>query len=118
MLVFNENNSTDLIVTTIMKKIKILWFLSVALIFITSCKQKFLEDMKSYDKFDESIFSSEVQTGWYVDRMYYDYFSAYKSPTVTVVGLYNNTRTQMTEEWGGTIPNQINPQKTLENASD
>jgi hypothetical protein len=101
-----------------MKKIKILCFLFLAAVLVTSCKQKFLEDMKSYDKFDESIFTNEVQTGWFIDRMYYDYFSAYKSPTVTVVGLYNNTRTQMTEEWGGAIPNQINPQKTLENAND
>jgi len=101
-----------------MKKIKIFCSLSLALVFITGCKQQFLEDMKSYDKFDESIFTNEVQTGWYIDRMYYDYFSAYKSPTVTVVGLYNNSRTQMTEEWGGTIPNQINPQKTLETAND
>ena len=102
----------------IMKKIKVLCFLSLSLVFVTSCKQKFLEDMKSYDKFDESIFASEVQTGYFIDRMYYDYFSAYRSPTVTVVGLYNNTRTQMTEEWGGSIQNQTNPQKTLENASE
>lgn len=101
-----------------MKKIKILCLFSLAVVFVTSCKKDFLEDMKSYDKFDESIFASEVQTGYYIDRMYYDYFSAYKSPTVSVVGLYNNTRTQMTEEWGGTIPNQIHSQKTLENASD
>jgi hypothetical protein len=101
-----------------MKKIKILCFLSLAAVLVTSCKQKFLEDMKSYDKFDESIFTNEVQTGWYIDRMYYDFFSAYKSPVVSVVGLYNDTRTRMTEEMGGNVPNMINPQKTLVDAKD
>lgn len=101
-----------------MKKIKILCFLTLAIVFVTSCKQKFLEDMKSYDKFDESIFANEVQTGWYIDRMYYDLYSAYKSPVTSVVGLYNDTRTRMTEEIGGNVPNMINPQKTLVDAKD
>lgn len=99
-----------------MKKIKILWFLSFGIILVSGCRQKFLEDVKSYDKFDAKLFTNETQTGMYIDRLYYDYFSAYKSPTVTVVGLYNNIRTQMTEEIGGTVPNQINSQKTLFNS--
>ena len=101
-----------------MKKIKILCFLFLAAVFVTSCKQEFLEDMKSYDKFDESIFTNEVQTGWYIDRMYNDHFAPYKSPVLSVVGLYNDTRTRMTEEMGGTVPNMINSQKTLINVTD
>ncbi|CAN5808361.1 RagB/SusD family nutrient uptake outer membrane protein [soil metagenome] len=100
-----------------MKKIKILGFVVFALITIMGCKTKFLEDIKSIDKYDEGIFENEVLTGWYVDRLYYDYFSAYKSPIVSVVGLYNDTRTRSTEEIGGTVTDYINPQKTLVDAS-
>src|SRR5690348_4852702 len=102
----------------IMKKIKIfLCFFSLSAIAITSCKQDFLEKKKSYDKYDESIFGNEVETGWYIDKLYYDYFSADKSPIVSVVGLYNDTRTRMTEEIGGTVPDMINSQKTLIDAN-
>ena len=100
-----------------MKKMKIFSFLSLAAVLLAGCKQDFLEDMKSYDKYDESIFKNETLTGWYIDRIYYDYFSAQKSPITTVVGLFNDTRTRLTEEIGGTVPDLINPQKTLINAN-
>ncbi|MCF3109226.1 RagB/SusD family nutrient uptake outer membrane protein [Niabella sp. CC-SYL272] len=99
-----------------MKKI-IYGFLVMTAFLATGCKKDFLEDMKSYDKYDESIFGNEVLTGWYIDRLYYDYFSAYKSPVVSVVGLYNDTRTRSTEEMGGTVTDMINSQKTLTDAS-
>lgn len=99
-----------------MNKFKIL-FLVLIVVAVSSCTKK-LEDMKSYDKYDESIFTNETQTGWYIDRIYNDYFAAYKSPIVNVVGLYNDTRTRMTEEIGGTIGDLINSQKTLVNASE
>lgn len=101
-----------------MKKIKTAVLLSLTVLLISSCKQKFLEDIKSFDKYDESIFQNEVLTGWYVDRVYYDYFSAYKSPILSVVGSYTDTRSRSTEEIGGTITDYINPQKTLINATD
>lgn len=101
-----------------MKKIKIFSSLIVVLSIISSCKKDFLEDIKSYDKYDESIFENEILTGWYVDRLYYDFVSAYKSPTLTVTGLYNNNRSLSTEEIGGTITDYINPQKTLVDASE
>src|SRR5688500_1756580 len=100
-----------------MKKIKIVYLVSLVSIVSLSCKQDFLEDMKSYDKFDESIFTNETQTGMFIDRIYNDYFAANKSPIVTVVGLYNDTRTRMTEEIGGTVPDMINSQKTLIDAA-
>lgn len=74
--------------------------------------------MKSYDKFDDRMFANETQTGMYIDRLYYDFFSAYKSPIQNVVGSYTDTRTRSTEEIGGTITDYINPQKTLVNATD
>lgn len=100
-----------------MKKIKIFGLLILAVFLAIGCKKKFLEEIKSFDKYDESIFENEVLTGWYVDRVYYDYFSAYKSPIQSVVGLYTDTRARSTEEIGGTITDYINPQKTLIDAS-
>ncbi|RXK86724.1 RagB/SusD family nutrient uptake outer membrane protein [Filimonas effusa] len=100
-----------------MNKHKLLYFLSFAILVATGCSKKFMEDMKSYDKYGETIFTNETQTGWYLDRMYYDFFYAYKSPTQTLVGVYNGDRSGMTEEIGG-IGDWINPQKTLINASD
>jgi starch-binding outer membrane protein, SusD/RagB family len=100
-----------------MKKIKIFSFLLFMIAVGIGCKKNFLEDKRSFDKYDESIFENEVLTGWYVDRMYNDFFSAYKSPIVSVVGLYNDTRTRSTEEIGGTVTDYINPQKTLQDAA-
>lgn len=90
----------------------------VVIVATTGCNKKFLEDMKSYDKYDESIFTSEVQTGWYIDRLYNYYFSAYRNPTLTVVGSYSDTRRNITEEIGGNITNFTNPNKTLQFASE
>lgn len=101
-----------------MKKIKIFSLIVLAATVFSSCKQDFLEDMKSFDKLDENLFKNQTQTGWYIDRLYFDYFSAQKSPIVSVVGLYNDSRTRMTEEIGGTIGDYINPKKTLLNSSD
>jgi hypothetical protein len=101
-----------------MNKYKILYLLSFTILITTGCSKKFLEEMKSFDKYDESIFTNEIQTGWYIDRMYNDYFSAYKSPVLSVVGLYNDTKTKMTEEMGGTVGDLINSQKTLINATE
>ncbi|MBO9595549.1 MAG: RagB/SusD family nutrient uptake outer membrane protein [Niabella sp.] len=100
-----------------MKSIKIFCFLIAAFVLAAGCKKSFLEDMKSYDKYDENIFANETLTGWYIDRLYYDFFSAYKSPVLSVVGLYNDTRTRSTEEMGGTVTDYTNPQKQLTDAS-
>lgn len=100
-------------------KNKILYLLSfVVVVAATGCKKKFLEDMKSYDKYDESIFTNEVQTGWYIDRLYNYYFASYRNPTQTIVGLYDDVRSRSTEEIGGTINTIINPNRTLQAATD
>src|SRR5688572_16408688 len=93
-----------------------LFFLVVAV--SAGCKKDFLEDMKSYDKFDESLFTNEVQTGYYIDRLYNWYFANYNSPTKTLVGLHNDDRRNITEEFAGTIHNYINPNKTLKLSSE
>lgn len=103
----------------VIMKNKLSYLLFFIVVFATaSCKKTFLEDMKSYDKYDENIFTNEVQTGWYIDRLYNYYFASYRNPTQTVVGLYDDTRRNITEEIGGTINNYINPNKTLQLASE
>ncbi len=101
----------------VMKKI-VLSIFSLTVLLISGCSDKFLEEKKSYDLYDESIFTNETETGWYIDRIYYDFFSAYKSPTYSLVGSFTDEKTKMTEEIGGTISNWINPQKTLVDAAD
>ena len=100
-------------------KHKIIYLFSLFIVMMAvGCKKNFLESMKSYDKYDENIFTNEVQTGWYIDRLYNYYFAAYKNPTQTVVGLYDDTRRNITDEIGGTIHNYTNPNKTLQLATD
>lgn len=96
---------------------KILIFAAVALLTAVGCKKYFLEDMKSYDKYDDSIFENELQTGWYIDRLYNYYFVSYRNPLQQVVGLYNDDRSEMTEEIGGDVGKYINPTTTLQLAS-
>jgi hypothetical protein len=96
---------------------KILIFAAVALLTVAGCKKDFLEDMKSYDKYDDSIFENELQTGWYIDRLYNYYFVNYRNPLQQVVGLYNDDRSEMTEEIGGEVGKYINPTTTLQLAS-
>jgi starch-binding outer membrane protein, SusD/RagB family len=96
---------------------KILIFAAVALLTAVGCKKDFLEDMKSYDKYDDSIFENELQTGWYIDRLYNYYFVSYRNPQQQVVGLYKDDRSKMTEEIGGDVGKYINPTTTLQLAS-
>ena len=91
-------------------------FFIVAVVTAAGCNKKFLEDMKSYDKFDESMFANEVLTGAYIDRLYNYYFVNYKNPMLTLVGLYNGDRSGSTEETGGNIT-WTNPNKNTYLAS-
>ena len=104
-------------------KNKLIYFLilSLANICFTYCKKSFLEDMKSYDKYgEETVFTNEVLTGTYIDRIYSLFFTNYKSPVYaeTTLGAYDDSKTKMTEEIGGTVGNYINPNKNLQLASE
>lgn len=99
---------------------KIFYFLaSVLLLASMGCSKQFLEDMQPYDKYGENqVFSNEELTEWYIAKLYNYYFVSYRNPLQNVIGLYNNDRTNMTEEVGGSIPDRINPGKTLSLAAD
>jgi hypothetical protein len=101
-------------------KIVYLIAFTATIIMVTSCKKSFLEDMKSYDKYDESVFTNEVLTGQYIDRLYNYYFAAYRSPVQAEasLGAYDDSKTKNTEEMGGTVSNYINPNKNMQLASE
>ena len=87
------------------------------------CKKSFLEDMKSLDKYDEeTAFTNEVLTTAYIDRIYNYMFASHRSPVQfeTTLGSYDDSKTRLTEEIGanGTVGNYINPNKTLQLATE
>lgn len=100
-------------------KIKINSILALVSVLIVSfsCSDNFLEEKKVYGLDDETFYEQPGRVSWYVDNLYNDYFRAYNSPLKSVVGLYNDTRTRMTEEIGG-MQNLINPTLSYVNASD
>ena len=81
-----------------------------------SCNDQFLQDKTQYGVFNESSLQNETQTGWYIDRVYYDYYYGYKSPSQCIVGLWED-RSGLTEEKGG-ISDLINPTKSLSTSDD
>ena len=99
-----------------MKK-KIWIFAALAVFSAAGCKTDFLEDMKPYDKYGDNVFESEVLTGQYIDRLYSAFFTSYRSPQATIVGQYSTTRSDITEEFGGSVNNFINPNVTLQSAT-
>lgn len=99
-------------------KNKLAYLLSFAVVAAAAgCNKKFLEEMKSYEKYDESMFTSETLTGAYIDRHYNNYFASYRDPRLSLVGSYEPTRSQSTEEVGGTVTNWTNPNRQLLQAS-
>lgn len=98
-------------------KINLLIALATLVVVSVSCSDNFLEEKKQYGNDDDSFYESADKVEWYVNNMYYDYFQAYNSPLKSVVGLYNDSRTRLTEEVGG-MQNLINPTLSYVNASD
>lgn len=103
-------------------KNKILYLVTIALAvtLLPNCKKKFLEDMNNYDKYDESAFTNEVLTGYYIDRLYNYFFVNYRNPlqAETTLGSFDDSKTRMTEEIGGTVSNYINPNRNLQLATE
>ncbi|MBF4470494.1 RagB/SusD family nutrient uptake outer membrane protein [Flavobacterium sp. HJJ] len=90
--------------------------LGLLLVLGASCNDNFLEDVEPIGQYDDSFYQSQERVQAYVDNQYYEFFSSYKSPTSSVVGLYTDTNTKLTEELGG-VQDFTNPSKTL-NTSD
>ncbi len=100
-----------------MNKNKLLYVVTLAFcLLVASCSDQFLEEKKLYGVFDASTFENETQTGWFIDKVYYDFYYGLRSPGLNIVGLWED-RTALTEEKGG-ISDLINPNKTLETADD
>lgn len=100
-------------------KIKIKSVIALAFLALVgaSCSDNFLEEKRNFGNVDDSFYESQQQVDWYVNNMYHDYFAGYNSPLKSVVGLYNDTRTRLTEEIGG-MQNLINPTLSYVNATD
>ena len=81
-----------------------------------SCTDQFLQDKKQYGVFNENTFQNETQTGWFIDKVYYDFYYGLKTPALNIVGLWED-RSGLTEEKGG-ITDLINPTKSLETSDD
>lgn len=99
---------------TTFKYITLSLFLAVG---AASCSDDFLKDKKQYSFYDDTFYQTQERAQAYVDNQYYDFFNAFKSPTSTVVGLYTDANSRLTEELGGT-QDFINPNKTIINSQD
>jgi starch-binding outer membrane protein, SusD/RagB family len=100
-----------------MNRKKILYVAALAVgLFASSCSDQFLEDKKMYGVYDENTFQNETQTGWFIDKVYYDFYYGLKSPSLNIVGLWED-RSGLTEEKGG-ISDLINSTKSLETSDD
>lgn len=100
-------------------KTNIKLFLSLILLLLVgvSCSDDFLQDKKNYGNVDDSFYENQERTNWYINNLYYDFFSAYTNPLSNIVGLYTTDQSKMTEEIGGII-DYINPNKSFVNAAD
>lgn len=98
-------------------KYKIYALLLVLLGMSTACSDQFLKDMNNYGDVDDSFYESETRVEWYVDNIYYDFYSGFKSPIATLIGDWDSDKTGMTEEIGG-IKDLINPTLVYESSDD
>lgn len=100
-------------------KLKINKYITIALLAVlgTSCSDNFLEEKKNYGSVDDSFYESQERATAYINNVYFDYYSAFKSPGQSLVGSYTDTYSKMTEEIGGIQP-LINPTITYTNAAD
>lgn len=98
-------------------KINLYMTLALLLVISASCSDDFLQEKKNYGQIDDSFYESQERATWYINNVYYDFFSAYTSPLANTVGLYTTDQSKLTEEIGG-ITDLINPNKIFVNAAD
>lgn len=100
-------------------KTKINIYITLALLVVlgASCSDDFLQEKKNYGLYDESFWQNPERVDWYINKLYYNYFAGYTSPTETLVGVYNSDQFRLTEEIGGT-QDLINPNVTFSTATD
>ena len=87
-------------------KTKIFKYLTLALLVVlgVSCSDEFLQEKKNFGQTDDSFYENSSQVDWYLAKLYYNYFSAYTSPSATVVGSFTTDQSKLTEETGGIQP--------------
>lgn len=87
-------------------------YIALALLMIigSACSDDFLEEKQNYGETTESFYEVPERVNWYINNLYYDYFSGYRSPT-------GEGKSNYTEETGG-ISDELNPTITLEDADD
>ncbi|SHL96005.1 RagB/SusD family nutrient uptake outer membrane protein [Flavobacterium chilense] len=90
--------------------------LALVLVLSASCSENFLEDVKPIGQYDDSFYQNQARVQAYVDNQYYDFFASFKMPTASVIGVYTDANTKLTEEQGG-VQDYTNPSKLL-NTSD
>jgi hypothetical protein len=100
-------------------KTKINRYITLALLVVlgASCSDDFLQEKKNYGLYDDTFYENPERVDWYINKLYYNYFAGYTSPTETVVGVFNSDQFRLTEEIGGT-QNLINPNVNYTNATD
>lgn len=86
--------------------------LALVLVLGVSCSDNFLDEVKPIGQYDDTFYQSQQRVQAYVDNQYFDFFAAYKSPTSTVIGVYTDANTKLTEEQGG-VQDYTNPGKLL-----
>jgi hypothetical protein len=84
------------------KKIIFSFFLLASLA-MTGCSDKFLEEKKPYEAYTDVLFSDTILTNTYIAGLYKNMFSGCTKPTMQLIGAYDEERTKMTEEFGGSI---------------
>lgn len=98
-------------------KTKINTYITLVLLLVVgaSCSDDFLEEKKNYGLMDESFYQNPDRVDWYINKLYYNFFSGYTSPQRTVVGLFNDSQSRLTEEIGG-ITDLVNPNNSFVDA--
>jgi hypothetical protein len=70
---------------------------------LNSCSDDFLREAGPIDRFGDNIYESENLLNRHLATLYTYYFSGFTSPELSLVGVYTNMPSRLTEERGGGI---------------